>query len=119
MKKLVLIAAVLVIAKSAFAQSKVVEYASLGPVIGFGNNWVSNMPGTNKFNASGFAGASLVYAKDAHWGYGAEALLSLEGYRVADAAGNIAAANPVYLRLPLHVYYFFGDYQSLVRIKRR
>lgn len=120
MKNKVLLAAAIAIAFSTQAQAQTSErsqYISLGPVVGISHNWVSNLPGTNKFNATGYIGLGLVYSKDAHWGWGAQANVSWEGYRIADADGNISTGTPIYLRIPLRAYYFFGDYKDLIRPK--
>jgi len=92
------------------------QYISLGPVAGFGHSWVSNMTGTANFKASPNLGVGMIYSKDPHWGWGAELDVSHEGYKM-DMGVNTVAVNPVYLRLPLRAYYFFGPVSSSVRPK--
>jgi hypothetical protein len=96
-------------------QSKA-QYISLGPVAGFGHSWVSNLTGTDRFKASPYLGIGMVYSKDVHWGWGGELAVSHEGYK-ADMGMNTVTVNPVYLRLPLRAYYFFGPYKSHIRPK--
>jgi outer membrane protein W len=116
MRKILFLSIALLVLSAGIAPAQI-EYTSIGPVAGFGHNWVSNLFGMNRFNASPYLGVGLVYARDAHWGYGGQAEFSWEGYRVADQAGNISVATPMYLRVPLRVYYFFGDYKNAVRPK--
>lgn len=113
MKKALVLAGLLLAGST--LQSKA-QYISIGPVGSFGHSWVSNMTGTAQFKASPTLGLGLVYSKDNHWGWGAELNVSHEGYRM-DNGLNTMAVNPVYLRLPLRVYYFFGKYDSNVRPK--
>jgi len=121
MKKIVLLTAAFTItlAGAALAQDKKsnAEYISIGPVIGFSHNWVSNMYGSNKLNAGGYIGAGLVYSKDPHWAWGGQVTFSKEGYRVGDPINNISTGIPVYLRIPLRAYYFFGNYGDDIRPK--
>ena len=86
----------------------------LGPVVGFGNSWVDNMPGNVMFKASGYAGISLIKMEGRHWGWGGQIDLSSEGYSVDDY-GSIQTVKPLYLRVPLRAYYFFNRPSSWVR----
>lgn len=92
------------------------QYLSLGPVAGIGLNWVSNMGGSGKAMPSGNLGIGLIYAKNEHWGFGGQLTVSAEGYDVM-YNGNEMKAVPLYLRMPLRAYYFFGDYKNTVRPK--
>jgi hypothetical protein len=94
-----------------------VEYLSLGPVIGIGDSWVGNMNGNKDFKAGGYAGVGLIYTKNPHWGWGAKALFSSEGYKIDDGNGYTLNVTPLYLRVPLDGYYFFGDYRNSIRPK--
>jgi hypothetical protein len=93
------------------------EYISIGPVAGFGDNWVSNLGATARFQPSGYVGIGLVYARNEHWGWGGQVQLSAEGYNVKDGNGYTASSTPLYIRVPLRGYYFFGDYRNTVRPK--
>ncbi|HXS35489.1 MAG TPA: porin family protein [Flavipsychrobacter sp.] len=114
MKRILLLATTIMFATvpQSFAQ-----YISLGPVGGFGTSWVGNMPGTTKFQPSGYLGVGLIYAKNVHWGWGGQLQVSSEGYRKEDMMGDISMVNPVYLRLPLRAYYFFGKQNDNIRPK--
>lgn len=93
------------------------QYLSIGPVVGGGINWVSNLGGTtNSMIPSGNLGIGLIYAKDAHWGWGTQLTVASEGYDVR-YGNNAVKAVPIYLRMPLRAYYFFGDMKSTVRPK--
>ena len=126
MKKLILIAmGMIVLQNTSNAQNEkkvmavktpIAEYVSIGPVGGFGCSWVSNMGGTNRFNPAGNIGIGLVYARNEHWGWGTQLTLSSEGYSVDYNKYN-AYSMPLYLRLPVRVYYFFGDFRNTVRPK--
>jgi len=94
-----------------------IDYASLGPIAGFGHSWVS---GGDKmdFKASGHLGIGLIYSKHEHWGWGADLTVSHEGFKMEDNAANSEmVVNPVYLRLTPKAYYFFGKYGSNIRPK--
>ncbi len=92
------------------------HYLSLGPVLGFGHSWVSNMGGTMRFMPSGSIGVGMVYAKHEHWGWGAQLSFTSEGY-YTNYNGFNAMGVPGYLRMPVRAYYFFGDYKNIVRPK--
>lgn len=122
MKKLLLIAAALTAFQfQGTAQNKQNngrgQYLSIGPVVGGGANWVSNLGGSsNSMIASGNLGVGLIYAKDAHWGWGTQLTAASEGYDVKYGANEVKAV-PIYLRMPIRAYYFFGDLKSIVRPK--
>jgi Outer membrane protein beta-barrel domain len=90
------------------------EYLSVGPAVGFGNAWVGNLPGVNKRMPTGYAGVSMIYSRNPHWGLGGQIGLSFEGYNV-DYSGLCSSAVPLYLRMPLRGYYFFGNRHNMVR----
>jgi Outer membrane protein beta-barrel domain len=93
------------------------EYLSIGPEIGFDHSWIGNVNGDAKFKAGGYAGIGLIYTRQSHWGIGAKALFSSEGYKLDNADGYTINVTPLYLRVPLDVYYFFGDYKNSIRPK--
>jgi len=124
--------AILLAAGSTFAQApqkkgkNFASHISLGPVASLGHSWVSNVPGDRDFKFSPALGIGLVYSRDEHLGFGAQVLVSHEGYKqeflVSTPANPMAhkedvTVNPVYLRVPMHVIYFFGDYGDKVRPK--
>lgn len=111
------------------------QYFSIGPVISFGHSAITNgdlkdsdpdAQLSSKFNPSFSAGIGLIYAKHAHWGFGGEVLYSQEGFKknfVYNFPGSTTAldfdatSTIGYIRVPLRVYYFFGQYQQKVRPK--
>src|ERR1700728_15351 len=105
----------LMIGTRALAQSDVttqtsrVQYGTLylGPVGGFGNSWVSNLPGNIMYKSSGYVGVGLIKMESQHWGWGGQLTLSSEGYAINDY-GSIQTIKPLYFRVPLRAYYFFG-----------
>jgi hypothetical protein len=118
MKKVLLLGSALVLGTfiNANAQAKQAQYTSLGPVMGIGSSRITNMAGSENAKFSPSLGVGLVYAKDAHWGWGGELAISHEGYST-NYGINTMSVNPVYLRVPLRAYYFFGDYKSAIRPK--
>jgi hypothetical protein len=119
MKRILLFAAgLLALTTSSNAQSsKMGSDLTLGPVVGMGNSWVGNMPGTNRFMPNGNIGVAAIYSDNSHWGWGSQLTFASEGYRI-DYMGNTYTAAPLYLRLqPIRAYYFFGDVKSIVRPK--
>jgi hypothetical protein len=92
------------------------QYISVGPTAGIGGNWVGNMGGESHFAPTGNIGVSVIYAKQEHWGLGGQALFAAWGYD-KEYNGERAASVPVYLRLPMRGYYFFGKYTDKIRPK--
>lgn len=95
------------------------QYWSLGPVLGFGHNWLTDMSNRN-FMPSGELGLGLVYSRHKHWGYGGDVTLSSEGYSAEYTMGAVnysTTVTPVYIRINPKAYYFFGDYGNIVRPK--
>ena len=86
----------------------------LGPVAGFGNSWVSYIPGAATFKPSGYVGIGMVNYKTTHWGWGGLAIISSEGYQI-NYFNNMETVTPVYLRVPLRAYYFFEGRNSMLR----
>lgn len=123
MKKIALIAATLTalyipqaIAQTEAKKTPNGQYVSIGPIAGVGLNWVGNMGGNNMTVMSGNIGIGMIYARNEHWGWGGQLMLSSEGYDVK-YNGTEVKAIPLYLRMPLRAYYFFGDYRNTVRPK--
>ena len=85
-----------------------------GPVAGFGNSWVNNLPGNIMFKSSGYAGIGLIELSGRHWGWGGQLTLSSEGYAVNDL-GGLQTIKPLYLRVPVRAYYFFGRRSDWIR----
>jgi hypothetical protein len=97
------------------------SHLSLGPVIGLGGSWVSNVSGDKNFKFAPALGVGLVYSRNDHFGIGAQLLVSHEGYSteytMANGHKEELQINPVYLRLPVQFTYFFGNYGDRVRPK--
>lgn len=124
-----------------FSVANAQKYISLGPVISFGHSGVTNgkyLDGMNdvqlksKFHPSFTAGISAIYAKNPHWGFGGELLYEQSGFTknikydkgVQPGPGMWISPldydqikNLSYIRIPLRVYYFFGQYKQKVRPK--
>jgi hypothetical protein len=116
MKKMVIVLTALVIGAGVKAQN-----LSLGPTVGFGHSWMSNMNGDAAFHPSFNVGASFVYSSNQHLGFGADLKYSYEGAKLENILGNVANANNTintsYLRVPLKVIYFFNEFGNPVRPK--
>lgn len=94
-----------------------IQFVSVGPSLGFGHSWVSGLD-QQKFNSALSIGASLIYSKKEHTGFGGDIIISGEGFKMEDpASGEQLQVRPVYLRINPKFYYFFGKYQSVVRPK--
>ena len=116
MKKLIILAAYFLSFTGLQSSAQVRKNTDifLGPVAGFGHSWVSNMPGTTLFMPSGFGGIDFVDFIDVHFAFGAQLNAAAEGYKYS-WYGSKRADRPEYLRLPLRVYYYFGDHTNRVR----
>ncbi|MGN6618341.1 MAG: porin family protein [Ilyomonas sp.] len=116
MKKMAIVLTALVMGATAKAQN-----VSLGPTVGFGHSWMSNMNGDAAFHPSFNVGASLVYSSNQHLGFGADVKYSREGAKFKNVAGDVAntqhTINTDYLRVPLKVIYFFNDFGNPIRPK--
>jgi len=97
------------------------SYISIGPVGSFGHSWTNNLGSrNNEFKAAPALGAGMLFSMHEHWAYGSQLLLSHEGYtRQIRMNGNWyqRTVNPIYLRMPMSVNYFFGSYGNAVRPK--
>jgi len=137
MKKILLVAASCVLF---FSTANAQKYISLGPVISFGHSGLTNgkyFDGMNdaqlksKFHPSFTAGISAIYAKNPHWGFGGELLYEQLGFTKNIVIKPTSVIEPwlvtpldydqtkdvSYIRIPLRVYYFFGQYKQKVRPK--
>jgi outer membrane protein W len=85
---------------------------SIGPTVGYNHTWMS---GDGNSARPGF-NAGIVYNNSfmEHWGAGLELKYSMEGTKFDGTDSNLNAA---YLRLPLRLMYFFGDYGKAFRPK--
>lgn len=88
---------------------------SFGPTAGFGHTWMSNSP-NSKYQPAGNVGVALTYSSSPHLGFGTEVKYSIEGGRVANSNDEITTRLN-YIRIPLKVIYFFGEFGDRVRPK--
>ncbi len=125
MKKLLLLLSIFLTGNAAIAgpgkKASIGSDISLGPVVSLGGSWIGGDDNLdNKFKFAPAAGIGLVYSTNEHLGFGAQLLVSHEGFKseYATMAGTLMRViNPVYMRLPLHLIYFFGDFGDRVRPK--
>jgi hypothetical protein len=93
---------------------KLKEDLFIGPNVGVGNTWVSNLLPVRKMKAGGNIGLSFLYARDANFGYSADLAIAAEGHK-RDSVNEekhyvvTQSVTPLYLRLPLRVYYMFME----------
>ena len=114
-KKWILSAGLCVLAFSnVHAQVRGFRDVLVGPVVGGGVNWVTNLNGAEKLMPSGYGGISVIAFSSQYFGWGGQLLYSSEGYRL-NYFGNKETVRPGYLRLPLKGYYFMGDKYNRVR----
>ena len=92
------------------------QYMSLGPTIGIGHSWLSDVD-DQTVKPSGHIGIAFIYSRFAHWGWGAELIASHEGFRREAPNGVNMSVDPTYLRFTPKAYYFFGDYGDKCRPK--
>lgn len=110
-------------ALTAGAQSKKASRLSIGVAGSIGHSWVSGLPKNDHrdFKIAPALGIGLTYSHNPHWGYNTQLLVSHEGYQgdVSMSNGRIQnmGVNPVYLRMPMNITYFFGKYGDAVRPK--
>ena len=89
---------------------------SIGPAIGFGHTGVRSTSGTDVFKPNWNAGIILNYSKMKHMGMAADILWSMEGARV-QSGGYETELTMQYIRVPLKVAFFFGDFEDSFRPK--
>lgn len=119
MKKILIMAAVLLISPAVFSQDAPAETNktfSIGPSVGFGHTGIRNTVGTDIFKPSWRAGIILNYSSRNHVGFAADVLWSLEGSKVQDN-GFEADLSMHYIRVPLKFAYYFGDFEDDFRPK--
>ena len=92
---------------------------SLGPFAGINSSWVSNSKGDggdvrNKIGLN--AGLKYTYSDYVHFGLGADLYFSQEGVIIKNAGVDYKTTLN-YVRLPLKVYYFFGQLENPFRPK--
>ncbi len=85
-----------------------------GPIGGIGNSWVHNLPGSTSFQNKKSFGVRYFGLLTKHWGVGANLVVSAEGYQV-NYLNTMQSFTPIYLRMPLRFYYFFGKPGNIVR----
>ena len=118
MKRLMSIAAILVIGYTAKAQT-----VSFGPTGGFGHSYITNTDGDGKFNPMWNAGVSLIYSTHSNFGLGVDVKYSAEGNKVDYISNNDvtthvkSVVNANYVRVPVKLIYFFSTDKSAVRPK--
>lgn len=99
------------------------QYFSIGPSVGFQHSWISSeLPDSASHTIHpGFnAGLSLVYSNESHFGLGADLKYSMEGTSIKTEFLNVQTVtdwNTTYIRLPLRLIYFFGEYGNAIRPK--
>lgn len=99
------------------------SYLSIGPTAALGHSWVRSVPanGDRNFKFAPAFGIGLMYSRYHHWGFGTGLQISHEGYKADYRLRNgdkvDVSVNPVYLRMPMNVTYFFGRYGDRVRPK--
>lgn len=110
-------------ATTVVAQKAQKSTLSIGPTASLGHSWVRSVPanGDRDFKLAPAFGIGLVYSTHEHWGFGTGLQVSHEGYKVdyrmANGDYEKVSVNPVYLRMPMSVIYFFGNYGDRVRPK--
>lgn len=96
---------------------------SIGPSVGFQHSWISSELSDSSSHTihPGFnVGLSLVYSDESHFGLGADLKYSMEGTSIKTDVLNVQTVtdwNTTYIRLPLRVIYFFGQYGNSIRPK--
>lgn len=86
----------------------------IGPVAGIGHSWVHNLHLPGSYNTQKSVGINYVGLLTRHWGIGSQLTLSAQGYQV-NYQNAMQSFTPVYLRLPMRLYYFFGKPGNVVR----
>ena len=88
---------------------------SFGPTAGFGHAWISNVP-NSQYKPAGNVGVALTYSSLPHLGFGTEVKYSIEGSK-SESGSREYETTLDYIRVPLKVMYFFGDYGNRLRPK--
>lgn len=120
MKKIMTLAAALLIT-AAVTENATAQKISLGIVGSTGHSWTGHTGGDRDFKFSPTLGIGMVYSHNEHWGYASELLISHEGFKndypIGRGEYQKMTVNPVYLRMPMHIVYFFGEYGHRIRPK--
>jgi hypothetical protein len=87
---------------------------SLGPTIGYNHSWLSDDPDGASSKPGFNVGLIYNYSLKEHWGLGAGILYSAEGWHIDATDEN---ANVAYVRVPLRLQYFFGEWGQAFRPK--
>ncbi len=87
---------------------------SIGPTVGYNHSWVSGEPDGTSAKPGFNVGLIYNYSLKEHWGLGAGLLYSVEGYHID---GTDTDANIAYVRIPLRLQYFFGEWGQAFRPK--
>ena len=112
MKRHVLGVIISMIGLSAVAQK---QNLSFGPTAAFGHAWMSNTT-NGKYKPAGNVGLSLLYSSSPHIGFGADLKYSIEGNKTQTGIREVENTLN-YVRIPLKVIYFFGEYGDRLRPK--
>ncbi|MCD6010788.1 MAG: hypothetical protein K0Q79_650 [Flavipsychrobacter sp.] len=85
-----------------------------GPTAGLGHSWVHNLPGNTSYQTQKSLGIKYIGLLTKHWGVGANLVVSSEGYQV-NYLNTMQSFTPIYLRMPVRLYYFFGKPGNMIR----
>ena len=85
----------------------------LGFTGGIGISGVDHTSGSTAERTSFSAGITFIEIPQSHWGWGGQVALSSEGYKVNYSYTQ--TIKPLYLRVPVRAYYFFGKPSSRIR----
>jgi hypothetical protein len=106
---------IVLISLSLAIDTKAQQNVSLGPTAGFGHAWMSNS-GNAEYHPAGNFGVALTYSKHPHIGFGTEVKYSIEGGTTQKSTTETRNRLD-YIRIPLKVMYFFGEFGDKVRPK--
>jgi hypothetical protein len=118
MKPVLLLSAILLISTASFAQPKDFERKSfsVGPVVGLGHSWIA--PYANaRYMPSFSAGAFAIYSPIEHWGIGIDVRYSVEGSRIEEPEFGTRNERINYVRVPIRMMYFCGQWGDNFRPK--
>ena len=114
---------ILAFAFLAFAASVQAQNISIGPTVGIQHSWISaDLPESsmNTLHMGFNGGIALVYSTESHFGLGGDLKYSQEGVSIQSELAGIKTVtdwNTSYLRIPLRLIYFFGEYGNAFRPK--
>lgn len=86
----------------------------IGPTIGAGSTWVDKMGPRKEFKPGGIIGINFLYASGHNIGWGADLVVSVEGYKRSEVTKEqkvlyTESVTPLYVRLPLRMYYMMNS----------